>query len=281
MKVKAGDIFTISLPGGTMLFGRIILNVCQQVIRSKLVRPNSPLTFFADTVLQRILRGPALDADPLLPPLFTWRDGEWELTGHQPIAPETVDFPQYVSFRGAQPVFVWGELRLPIALTHAQARAIGVWGRINGSGHLGQYALFALGRSTEIDSRFTDPAMFDPGALDLRGSLHAEQVHGLLGSRIGDHYFETALRYGFDVRRFYGPEHRDRELLLCPYCRAPFDALDPICPTCSLDTRDDALTEITAQRLADEPRMPCQACASPILRLTLICPGCGADRRGD
>jgi len=51
MKVKAGDIFTIPLPGGTMLSGRIILHIRQQVIRPKLVRPNSPLTFFADTVL--------------------------------------------------------------------------------------------------------------------------------------------------------------------------------------------------------------------------------------
>ncbi len=274
MKVKAGDIFTIPLPGGTTLSGRIILHIRQQVIRPKLVRPNSPLTFFADTVLQRILRGAALDADPLLPPLFTWREGEWEVTGHQPIAPDDVDFPQHLTVRGAQPVFVWGELRLPIALTHLQAQAIGVRGRISGSSQLGRYALFALGRSTEIDSSFTDPATFDPAVLDLRGSPHAEQVHGLLGPRIGDRYFETALRYGFDVRRFYGPEHRDRELLLCPYCRAPFDAIDPICPTCGLDTRDDAPTEITAQQLADEPRVPCQACASPILDLTLICPGC-------
>jgi hypothetical protein len=109
-------------------------------------------------------------------------------------------------------------------------------------------------------------AEFTWGEVALPIELTPGQVRG-----IGERYLDTALRYGYDVRRFSGPE---RVLVLCPYCHAPFDPAEPVCPTCHRDTRNDGPLELTSRQLAEAPRVRCQFCAGPVLSTAVTCPGC-------
>jgi hypothetical protein len=272
-RAKAGDIFSVPLPRGTEIFCQLLLDVRTQCIRPRLLPADSRLRFYADTFLQRVLRGPTPASGSLLPPVFIWEHG-WNQVGHGAVVPEQVDFPQGLLANGVRQGFVWGELWLPIALTAQEMMAINAFPPIKGS--VAEIALHALGRTAEIDPQFKVPEIFAASQLDLRESPHKGRIYSLLGARIGSTYFETALRYGYDVRRFYGREHCDRELVLCPYCQAPFDPTNHTCPTCKQDTRDDAPTSVTAQQLAEWERVSCRACQTPILDTARVCPGCRA-----
>lgn len=278
-KAKTGDVFILEVPDGMKLTGRILLDIKEQCVKPKLLQTNSPLAFYADTLLHEVYRGLQPASGRLLPTIFTW-PGEIKSIGHQTVDPETVDFPQGLLLQGPHPHFTWGELELPLSLSVADVRRINVSPPIQGIESIRELALYALGRKAEIDSRsYQNPEVFSTARLDLRFSTHRDEVHKLLGKRVGDRYYETALRYGYDLKRFYGKQYRERELILCPYCHAPSDDPQPLCPNCGEDTRNDAPLSMTSQQLAEWKRKPCQVCQSRILSTATICPGCMARQR--
>ncbi len=277
-RAKPGDIFVVELPKDTRVYGQILLDLRAQCVRPRLLPRGSTLDFFADTSLQRVLLGPEPTAEPLLPPAFKW-EGKWPMIDHVDLVLEEVDFPQGLLGQGITPGFIWGEVWLPIDVSEQELLDMDVAPMIRGSESIVQEALHALGRAAEIDPKYKKPAIFAASSLDLRMSPHKARVHALLGSRIGNSYFETALRYGYDVRRFYGKEHQERELVTCPYCQAPFDDAKGWCPTCERETRHDAPSQMTAQQLAEWERVRCRACRTPILDIAIVCPACKAEQR--
>jgi hypothetical protein len=278
-KLKAGDVFVVEVPGGMELACRTLFDLKEQCVKPKLLQTSSPLSFYADTLLHEVYRGLKPASGRLLPTIFTW-PGERKVIGHQTVDPEEVDFPQGLLLQGVRPRFVWGELELPLSLSVADVRRSSISPPIQGIESIRELALHALGRKVEIDSRsYQDPEVFSTATLDLRFSTHRDEVHKLLGKRVGNRYYETALRYGYDLKRFYGRQYRERELILCPYCHAPSDNPQPICPNCGEDTQNDAPLSMTSQQLAEWKRKPCQDCKSPILSTATICPGCMARQK--
>jgi hypothetical protein len=278
-RLRAGDVFIVELPGEMELACRALLDLKEQCVKPKLLQTSSPLAFYADALLHEVYRGLQSASGRLLPTIFTW-SGSMKIIGHQTVDPEMVDFPQGLLLQGPRPHFTWGELELPLSLGVADVRRINISPPIQGIETIRELALHALGRKAEIDSRaYRNPEVFSAAKLDLRLSAHRDEVHALLGKRVGSRYYETALRYGYDLKRFYGKQYRERELILCPYCHAPSDDPQPVCPNCGEDTRDDAPLSMTSQQLAEWKRKPCQVCQSRILSTATICPGCLARQK--
>jgi RNA polymerase subunit RPABC4/transcription elongation factor Spt4 len=166
----------------------------------------------------------------------------------------------------------WGEVELPLAISVPELREINVPPGVTPLDTLPAICLYRLGRKSEIDPMYQVPEMFDLGRSDLRFSPHAGRIRGLLGARVSDSYFATAMRYGYDPRRFY--EGGERTLLLCAYCNGPVDETTVDCPSCGLDVRKDALVEASNVQLALERRKKCRACAGPMVQTASVCPGC-------
>ncbi len=71
-------------------------------------------------------------------------------------------------------------------------------------------------------------------------------------------------------------------LILCPYCSGVIEESTDVCPTCGLDTRNDAPWELTLAEAAEMKRAACQGCGTRILPWADPCPYCrqGARREG-
>ncbi|MFN2286474.1 MAG: imm11 family protein [Anaerolineae bacterium] len=71
-------------------------------------------------------------------------------------------------------------------------------------------------------------------------------------------------------------------VILCPYCMGIITEETEICPTCGLDTRQDAALEMTLDELRDMKRKPCPYCGTRIHVWADPCPYCkrGKQRQG-
>jgi len=267
MKPSAGDLFAIELAPGEMLEARILLDVDAQCVVPRRIVDGSPLRFFEGSFLVEISRGDEL----VLPGVFVQAD-TWTITDRRTVDPGALYFPQTLTLEGPRPHFSWGEVMLPIALSVEELRAINSPPAILPSVSLVPSSLYALGRKGEIDASFKDPELFTPGRTDLQFSPHLARIHSILGERIESGYFETAIRYGYDPRRFF--EASARTLLLCPYCSAQIETTTVACGTCGLDVRNDAPFETTNTELALIRREKCKACKGPMVENSIICVGC-------
>lgn len=267
-KLNVGDVFDVELAPNEMLEARIILDVDAQCIRPRRLATGSPLRFFEESFLVEVLHG----SDVLIPGVFVHAD-KWQTTGKRDVVPERIDFPQTTTLVGPRPHFAWGEVLLPLAISVDEHREINAPPAVSPVATLVPLSLYRLARQQEIDSsRYQAPELFDPGRIDIRFSAHAERIRGLLAARIEDGYFATAMRYGYDPRRFY--EQAERVLILCPYCSAPIEASAISCTTCARDVRNDAPLEMSNVELALARRAKCRSCEGPMLEGASVCPGC-------
>lgn len=212
-KFKAGDIFAFQLPTKEYMCGRIMLDVKQQCIRPRLLKPDSRLNFFNGSLLVEIYKSTfreptANHSEILIPGVFidsySLESGEWSIIDHKDVDPKEVAFPESLIARGIGAQFVRGEIALDIDLQNEELERFNVYGTKNPSGMLGQICLYYLGRADEIN----DPSLGDIEFLslkdsDLRFTAYRSEIYGLLGEDENQSYYEMSTRLGYDIGRFY------------------------------------------------------------------------------
>jgi Immunity protein 26 len=302
-KFKAGDIFALELPSGEYMTGRVLLDVKNQCIRPKLLQSGSPLGFFNGYVLTEIYRQtfskPTAERSEILIPGI-WTDsgslkrGRWNIIGYEEIDPTKVEFPEAFILRGSRTIlFLRGEIKTPIEMTHEEYDQLRVRNSMNASGCLGEICLYYLGRKDEInDPDLVDVELRSLKHDDLRFNEFRSEAYRRLGEDENISYFEMSLKHGYDIRRFYeidkdqkkqldsepspleGLDY-DESILTCPYCLSIIqDLSNEICATCHEDMSRDAKMQMTVEEYRTEKRIPCVHCGKSMLNLTVLCPHC-------
>jgi hypothetical protein len=302
-KFRTGDIFSLPLPTGECLTGRVMLDVKNQCVRPKLISSDSALRFYNGSILieiykQTFTEPSANRSDILIPGMWSspglLKSGCWNVLGHETVNPSQVEFPEYFIGSGARTIlFRRGEIQLPIEVTREEYEQIDVLGSILPSGTLGEICLYHLGRKSEIN----DPDLVD---VELRSLKHADlrfndfrsEAYRRLGEDENVSYFEMSLKHGQDIRRFYDIDKDkkkqldsepsplegldyDESILTCPYCLSIIqDLSNEICTTCHEDMSHDAKMQMTVEEYRTEKRIPCVHCGKSMLNLTVLCPHC-------
>jgi hypothetical protein len=301
-KFKAGDIFSFEIPAGEYMVGRVMLDVKKQCVRPKLLKSGSSLSFFGSSILievyeQTFSKPTAERSDILIPGFFAdpilIEMGNWEITGHAPINPIQVDFPESFVRSGARTfLFQRGEISIPIDMTIEEYEQLNVTKTLHAAGFLGEFCLYLLDRKDEIN----DPDLVD---LELRNLKHTDlhfnefrsEAYRRLGEDENQSYFEIALKHGHDLRRFYeidkdkqkelelnpSPlEHLDGDdiIILCPYCLSIVGEADKICHVCNEDMTHDSKHALTVDQYHNQKLTSCKFCGKSIMKLASLCPYC-------
>jgi Immunity protein 26 len=302
-KYKAGDIFSLQLPTGEYMNGRVILDVKQQCIRPKLLESGSPLGFHNGHVLTEIYKQTfseqsAVRSDILIPGIWTdsgsLKDGHWKIVGHEAVDPTQIEFPEaFVGYGARTILFLRGELKLPIDMTNEENDQLHIRDTARASGLLGEICLYSLGREDEInDPDLVDVELRSLKHSDLRFNEFRSEAYRRLGEDEDIPYFEMSLKHGYDIRRFYeidkdkkkqlnsepspleGLDY-DESILTCPYCLSIIqDLSNEICATCHEDMSHDAKMQMTVEEYRTEKRISCVHCGKSMLNLTVLCPHC-------
>jgi hypothetical protein len=212
-KFKAGDIFAFKLNTDEYICGRIMLDVKQQCIRPKLVKPDSPLTFFNGSLLVEVYKATfpeptASRSELLIPGIFvgsnSLESGEWSVMGHEDVDPTQVEFPEALVARSLRAQFIRGEIALDIDLKEDELKRINVYRTKKPSGILGEICLYYLGRAAEIDNpRLRDIELRSLKDSDLRFTEYRSEIYHLLGEDEKQSYYDMSTHLGYDIRRFY------------------------------------------------------------------------------
>ncbi|MFN6471993.1 MAG: Imm26 family immunity protein [Nostoc sp. SerVER01] len=212
-KFKAGDIFAFKLPTNEYMSGRIMLDVKQQCIRPKLLKPDSPLNFFNGSLLVEVYKltssEPTLHrSEVLIPGVFvssnSLESGEWSIIGHEDVSPTEVEFPEAMVAHGLRAQFVKGEIALDIDLKEEDLERLNVYRTKKPSALLGEISLYYLGRADEINNpRLRDIELRSLKDSDLRFTEYRSDIYLLLGKDENQSYYEMSNRLGYDIRRFY------------------------------------------------------------------------------
>jgi hypothetical protein len=262
----------VELTAQESVFGRVLLDVDDQCIKSKRILTSSPLSFHRGGQLVEVVRDRE-GHDTIISGVFVWAVTE-AAVAHKTVDPTKLDFPWTLMLVGPRPHFVWGELEMQVEITVAEFREMEVSPSQSPANMLGALALGRLGRFDEINRKETHPDLAIPARRDLRYSNYRPRIEALIGKRILGSYYETAYAYGYDLGRFYDPVVDTEEVLLCPYCRSVFDPSSSTCSACGEATGRDAPFETSVHQLAISERKPCKACKAPLLRSAVLCRWC-------
>jgi hypothetical protein len=66
--------------------------------------------------------------------------------------------------------------------------------------------------------------------------------------------------------------------LYCPYCYSVVGEAVTICDSCGMDTRNDALVEMTSAEIKNTPIINCSSCEKAILESSIACKYCKAEQ---
>jgi hypothetical protein len=190
-----------------------MLDVKQQCIRPKLLKPESPLNFFNGSLLVEIYKSTfseptANPSEVLIPGIFIdssyLESGGWLIMAHENVDPKEVEFPESLVGRGLRAQFIRGEIALDIDLQREELQRINVYGTKKPSGILGEICLYYLGRAHEINNpRLKDIELRSLKDSDLRFTKHRSEIYHLLGEDENQSYYEMSTRLGYDIQRFY------------------------------------------------------------------------------
>jgi Immunity protein 26 len=246
-KFKAGDIFSLELPTGEYVTGRVLLDVKNQCIRPKLIPSDSPLGFFNGYVLTEIYRQTfskptAERSEVLIPGVWTdsgsLKDGDWPIIGHEEVDPTKVEFPEAFILRGSRTIlFLKGEIKVPIEMTYEEYEQLSIRNSKGTSGWLGETCLYYLGRKDEInDPNQLDVELRSLKHSDLRFNEFRSEAYRRLDEDENISYFEMSLKHGYDIRRFYkidkDKEYRTEKRIPCVHCGKSMLNLTVLCPHC-------------------------------------------------
>ncbi len=209
---RPGTIFSIPLPTGHYLFGRVVFAGATQVSRSCLAPTHSYLAFFGRSILIEVycdLREAATAAfsdEVLIPGVFTsptlLAGGGWPVLGHRPVDPTRVAFPEVLGSSDSYTFFKCGELALPTPFTWAEYEALPFRATIHSPYTIGAMGLHYLGRRDLIEEKYLYAHYLEEDDLRYCPSRRAA-IYAQLQLDPTEPYYQLALRHGLDLQRLY------------------------------------------------------------------------------
>lgn len=213
-KPRPGDIFNVPLPNGKYATAKILLDVRNQCVKPKLIKPPSPLLSFATGMLVDLL-STVVDAPGYRPGNTIIRgvfvspklleSGDWPIIVNERVEPTQVEFPETLISHQDRANFRRGEVVLPVDLDWNELERIGAFSSVMPHVMFPGCCMFYLGMKDDIVSAKLParPEAYSLSDADLRFNPHREMVYKLMGADPNQKYFELALTMGFDIRRFY------------------------------------------------------------------------------
>lgn len=210
VKFKHGDIFSFQLQNQKYLCGRILLDVKKQCVKSKLISPDSPLSFYDGTILVEIYRElfdqPTFSSSEVLIPGFFLdvepiKSGEWAIVDYQEVEPIQVEFPETLALFNGRQCFQKGEIRLDIPQMIEEDESWKIYPTITSPYALPKICLYHLGLH-----EFLKPAQLETmnlKRLDLRFSEHRSEIYQMLGEDENQSYYQMSNKFNYDITRFY------------------------------------------------------------------------------
>lgn len=205
-----GTLFSVPLPDGTYLCGRIVLDI-YACFKRRLFQADSPLPMLGKAFLvemysgiaqkpeyipsSKLIRGAFVDSEAL---------GEsWSVIGNLPINPREVEFPESLmghmhSHGGCD--FQNGEISIPLPLPYSTTDQVGEVKRRNSSYLWYCTCLRAMGRGAEVPQGYEGATL---AGSDLRNSLHRSSIYRHLPFPMEMSHYDKQKQMGFDLERFY------------------------------------------------------------------------------
>ena len=210
---RHGDVFSIPLPDGQYLFGRVVFDVAKQTRKPGVtVSPKNYFTFLGSSILIDVYRDlqPVATTDfseeVLIRGVFTsttlLNSGVWRVLGNRPVDPTRVEFPEVFINSDSTTFFERGELFLPTQLTWNEYEALPFRASINSPYGIGAMGLNYLGRRDLIEEKYLYPQYLENDDLRYQPQRRAA-VYEQLGEDPAESYYQMALRHGLDFARFY------------------------------------------------------------------------------
>mgnify|MGYP003623384812 CR=1 FL=1 len=215
IKPKTADVFSVKVAENAFIFGRVLFDVTKQYMKNTSAeeRHNS-LDFFNKCMLVEMYKGvyqdpsEMADAEIAVPCEFIpgsfFKDYECTLTGHTPVNPELIRFPEYLTSYGRDYFFSTGELRIKIPIDTKMYEEIKVHPCFGSGYWLVMAVLDASGRLDLADEEDRIPGRNYFRASDLHASPDIRaQIYALAGEDPAQSYYELALKHGYDLKRLY------------------------------------------------------------------------------
>ncbi len=210
ISIKHGDIFTFQVTTGKYISGRIILDIKEQCIEPNLLKANSTLNAFSESILVEIYSGLSqkpewVKSKVLIPGILVEGDllktGEWEIIDYSKIDPTRVEFPETLILFEGQALFERGEISLHLSLDYDDLRRINVYPTFKSAKSLPDICLYYLNLKHLINDDFAETKHLKNS--DLRFSEYRHEIYHLLNEDEHQSYFEMSSRLGYYITRFY------------------------------------------------------------------------------
>jgi hypothetical protein len=206
---RHGDAFVLALPDGRFVPGRILLDVRRQCVKPGLVEEDSTLMPFDGTLLvdlyDAVTDTPVYQRDaPLIPGIFVmrtaFRSGVIPIIDHEEVDPLQVAFPESIMYHYGKRKLLRGEVHVPLPEDDEALAQFDLYPGIFPTEQLPDIceALLALPR-TDAEGALPDV----PELSDLRFSSRRKMVYEAIGEDPEQSYADMAVRYGYDITRFY------------------------------------------------------------------------------
>lgn len=210
-KYTCGDIFAVPVYNEHFVFGRVMLDVSKQCIRTGLIETSSPLQFFGSCLLVEMYNTLSAEpvfskADVLIPGVFidarSFKSGLFKVVGHKPVDPAQVEFPEALASLQTGTVFQRGEVCLPVKLSSADLDRIHVYPTITPSLSIQDHCLFYMGKQHLVQHQWADRMNLEHS--DLRfAEFHRKTVYKLLDMEANEPYNSLSRKMGFAIERFH------------------------------------------------------------------------------
>lgn len=210
---RHGDVFSIPLPDGQYLFGRVMFDVAKQTRKPGVtVSSKNYFTFFGSSILIDVYRDllafptPDFSEQVLIPGVFTSTtlldSGGWRVLGNRPVDPTQVEFPEVFINEYPNTFFERGELVLPTPLTWDEYEALPFRASVSSPYGIGAMGLNYLGRRDLIEEKYLYSHYLEEDDLRYQPQRRAA-LYKQLGEDPAESYYQLALRHELDFARFY------------------------------------------------------------------------------
>jgi hypothetical protein len=215
-KYKPGDIFNFEINKKEFGFGRVILDVYPQCVKTGLIDKHSLLLFGNEEsifieLFKQTSSNPLFEIDTnavlvpgLFPSNFALVDYFWQVVGYEPVDFTKIDFPEFLTHDGAtHGKFIKGEISITIEVPYEEVEAINIYANELAVISIPDVVLFGLGRFDEMESDQALSYFVDMSKNDIRFSDVKEKIHAKLPDIFKGAYYEVSKALGYDLKRFF------------------------------------------------------------------------------
>lgn len=219
MNPKAGDIFKFPVNSKEFAFGRILLDIKTQCVKTKKINQDNPLIAFPKAILVEVYAQITTGEIPqkkeiLIPGILTsssfFKIKKWEIVDFEKVDYTKIDFPETLSSEKAERgLLVKGELKIPFEMEFEELEELGMEPCTQPCIIFGELVLYQLGKKDEINNpRLVDKELRNLANDDLRFSKHRKRILKLAGIDPKESYYDLSKRMGHDLSRFYEADEK-------------------------------------------------------------------------